>query len=219
PAGLSIMGMLAGDELASARLADADDHILMVTENGQSIRFKSEIVPSQQRGARGVIGIKTEDSDRVVAMDVGKPKNRLLLVISKFGFGKKTKLSDYPLRQTRGGKGVKTLQITAKTGPVADAQIIDDTKEEVYVVSEQAQVIRTSLASINVLGRATQGVTIIKPSEGDSVASISCVSDLQLLEENAAKQSATPKAKKPASTNGRRNGRVNGAQSRLDGIE
>ena len=219
PAGLIIMGMLDGDELVSARLAEADDHILMVTENGQSIRFKSEIVPSQQRGARGVIGIKPEDSDRVVAMDVGKPKNRLLLVISKFGFGKKTKLSDYPLRQTRGGKGVKTLQITAKTGPVADAQIIDDTKEEVYVVSEQAQVIRTSLASINVLGRATQGVTIIKPSEGDSVASISCVSDLQLLEENAAKQSAAPKAQKSASTNGRRNGRVNGAQGRLDGIE
>ena len=80
--------------------------------------------------------------------------------------------------------------------PVADAQIIDDTLEEVYVVSEGAQVIRTSLSTIRVMGRATQGVTILRPSEGDSVASISCVSDLNLLEEKAAKQSSKPKAAK-----------------------
>ena len=224
-AGLNIMGMTDNDELVSARLAAADDHIVMVTEKGMSIRFESENVRPQQRGARGVIGMNLADDDKVVSMDVGKPKNRLLLVISKYGLGKKTKLSEYRLTQ-RGGKGVKTLEITDRTGPVADAQIIDNTKEEVYVVSEQAQVIRTSLASISVQGRATQGVTIIRPSEGDSVASISCVSDLQLLEEKAAKQSSAPKAKKPAKpkaqkpapTNGRRNGRVNGAQGRLDGI-
>jgi DNA gyrase subunit A len=222
PAGLIIMGMLEGDELVSARLADAKDHIVMVSENGMASRFRSEVVRPQGRSARGVIGMNLADDDRIVSMDVGKPENHLLLVISKFGFGKKTKLSEYRLTQTRGNKGVKTLEITPKTGPVADAQIIDDTKEEVYVVSEQAQVIRTSLASINVMGRATQGVTILRPSEGDSVASISCVSDLNLIEEKAAKQSAAPKAKKPAkpaSTNGRRNGRVNGAQGRLDGIE
>ena len=218
PAGLIIMGMMDGDELVSARLADAKDQIVMVSENGMASRFRSEVVRPQGRSARGVIGMSLADNDRIVSMDVGKPENHLLLVISKFGFGKKTKLSEYRLTQTR-GKGVKTLEITPKTGPVADAQIIDDTQEEVYVVSEGAQVIRTSLSTINVMGRATQGVTIIRPSEGDSVASISCVSDLQLLEEKAAKQSAAPKAKKPASTNGRRNGRVNGAQARLDGIQ
>ena len=220
-AGLNIMGMVESDELVSARLADADDHIVMVTENGMSIRFQSENVRSQQRGARGVIGMNLAEGDRVVSMDVGKPKKRLLLVISKFGYGKKTKLSEYRLTQ-RGGKGVKTLEITAKTGPVADAQIIDDTKEEVYVVSEQAQVIRTGLASVSVMGRATQGVTILRPSEGDSVASISCVSDLDLLEEKADKQtgaSKSSKSDKPAgATNGRRNGRVNGSQGKLDGI-
>ena len=217
PAGLIIMGMMDGDELVSARLADAKDQIVMVSENGMASRFRSEVVRPQGRSARGVIGMSLAGNDRIVSMDVGKPENHLLLVISKFGFGKKTKLSEYRLTQTR-GKGVKTLEITPKTGPVADAQIIDDTQEEVYVVSEGAQVIRTSLASINVMGRATQGVTVIRPSEGDSVASISCVSDLQLLEENAAKQSAAPKAKKPANRNGRSNGRVNGAQGRLDGL-
>ena len=219
PAGLIIMGMMEGDELVSARLADAKDHIVMVSENGMASRFRSEVVRPQGRSARGVIGMNLADDDRIVSMDVGKPENHLLLVISKFGFGKKTKLSEYRLTQTRGNKGVKTLEITPKTGPVADAQIIDDTKEEVYVVSEQAQVIRTSLSSISVMGRATQGVTVLKPSEGDSVASISCVSDLQLLEEKAAKQSTAPKAKKNRSSNGRRNGRVNGTQGRLDGIQ
>ena len=221
-AGLNIMGMIDSDELVSARLAEADDHIVMVTEKGMSIRFESENVRPQQRGARGVIGMNMADDDGVVSMDVGKPKNRLLLVISKFGFGKKTKLSEYRLTQ-RGGKGVKTLDITPKTGPVADAQIIDDTKEEVYVVSEQAQVIRTSLSTINVMGRATQGVTVLRPSEGDSVASISCVSDLNLIEEKSTKQAAKPKPapkskKKPAPTNARRNGRVNGTQPKLDGL-
>ena len=224
PAGLIVMGMMEGDELVSARLADAKDHIVMVSENGMASRFRSEVVRPQGRSARGVIGMNLADDDRIVSMDVGKPENHLLLVISKFGFGKKTKLSEYRLTQTRGNKGVKTLEITPKTGPVADAQIIDDTKEEVYVVSENAQVIRTSLSTIRVMGRATQGVTILKPSPGDSVASISCVSDLNLIEEKTAKQAAKPKPapkakKKPAPTNGRRNGRVNGAQGRLDGIE
>ncbi len=232
PAGLIIMGMMDSDELVSARLADAKDHIVMVSKNGLASRFRSEVVRAQGRSARGVIGMSLADDDRIVSMDVGKPENHLLFVISKFGFGKKTKLSEYRLTQTR-GKGVKTLQITSKTGPVADAQIIDDTKEEVYVVSENAQVIRTSLSSISVMGRATQGVTILKPSEGDSVASISCVSDLKLIEEGAEKREAeskpskaaksnTPdkaKAKKSAATNGSRNGRVNGSQPRMDGIE
>ena len=219
PAGLIIMGMMDGDELVSARLADSKDHIIMVSQNGMASRFRSKVVRPQGRGARGVIGMSLANNDKIVSMDVGKPENHLLLVISKFGFGKKTKLSEYRLTQTRGSKGVTTLHITSKTGPVADAQIIDDTKEEVYVVSENAQVIRTSLSSISVMGRATQGVTILKPSEGDSVASISCVSDLDLIKESAGKQTDTPSSKKPAATNGHQNGRVNGAQSKLDGIE
>ena len=218
-AGLNIISLLLDDELVSVQLAPHDDDIIMVSQEGKAIRFKSERVPDQQRSARGVIGMKLEDSDRVVAMDVGKARNKnQLLVISKLGYGKMTTLSKYSITD-RNGKGVKTLEITDKTGPVAAAQIIEDSEEEIYVVSEQAQVLRTSLSEIRSIGRATQGVTIFKPSEGDSVASISCVSDLNLIEENAAKQAAATKAKKPAVSNGRRNGRVNGAQPKLDGLE
>ena len=218
PSGYNMMSLSEDDELVSVRPARPNDHIIIVTQNGKALRFdQTQVRLYKNRGGGGVKGMKLIDDDRVVSMDVGLTSARLL-VISKFGMGKITPLSSYR-KKGRGGMGVKTLNVTAKTGPVADAQVIDDTKEEVYVVSEQAQVIRTNLSEIRNAGRNTQGVTIFKPSEGDSVTSISCVSDLNLIEENAAKQSAAPKAKKPASTNGRRNGRVNGAQGRLDGIE
>ena len=218
PSGYNMMSLSEDDELVSVRPASPKDSIMMVTQNGKALRFdQTEVRLYKHRGGGGVKGMKLVGEDRVISMDVGPPSARLL-VISKLGMGKITPLSSYR-KKGRGGMGVKTLNVTAKTGPVADAQIIDDTKEEVYVVSEQAQVIRTNLSEIRNAGRNTQGVTIFKPSEGDSVTSISCVSDLNLIEENAAKQSTAPKAKKPASTNGRRNGRVNGAQGRLDGIE
>ena len=215
-AGLNIMGLVSDDELVSVRLAASDDDIIMVTEKGMSIRFESDKVRPQQRGARGVKGIDLAKNDKVVSMDVGRPEARLL-VISRLGFGKITELNKYRVTN-RGGKGVKTFNIRTKTGPVVDAQVIDDS-EEVYVVSEQAQVLRTSLSEIRSMGRATQGVTIFKPSEGDSVASISCVSDLNLIEESATKTDK-PKAsaKKPSKTNGRRNGRVNGTQPKMEGL-
>ena len=217
-AGLNIMGLVSDDELVSVRLASSDDDIIMVTEKGMSIRFESDKVRPQQRGARGVKGIDLAKGDKVVSMDVGRPEARLL-VISRLGFGKITELSKYRVTN-RGGKGVKTFNIRTKTGPVVDAQVIDDS-EEVYVVSEQAQVLRTSLSEIRSMGRATQGVTIFKPSEGDSVASISCVSDLNLIEESAPKtDKPKPKASagKSAKTNGRRNGRRNGTQPKLNGL-
>ncbi len=201
PSGLIIMGLVTGDELVSVRPAGTDEDIVMVTERGMSIRFQMNKVRPQQRSARGVIGMRLDKRDRVVSMDVGTPEARLL-VISKLGYGKITSLDKYRVTD-RGGKGVKTFNIRSKTGPVADAQIIDDSTE-VYVVSEQAQVLRTSLSEIRSMGRATQGVTIFKPAEGDSVASISCVSALNLSDEDD-----------KASTNGSRNGSTNGTTPKL----
>ena len=102
-----------------------------------------------------------------------------VVVISRRGYGKLTSLNRYR-RQSRGGLGIKTLNITRKTGPVAAAEVVDDT-QEVYVVSEHAQVLRTSLSEISSTGRITQGVTIFKAEPGDSVASIACVTDLKHL--------------------------------------
>ena len=183
-------------------LPDPDDHIIMITRNGQALRFgQEEVRLFLNRGGMGVRGMKLLNDDRVVSMDVGPPSAKLL-VISTLGFGKITPLSSYR-KKGRAGQGVRTLRITAKTGPVADARVIDDSKE-VYVVSEQAQVLRTHLSEIRNTDRVAQGVTIFKPAEGDAVASISCVSDLNLSDEND-----------KASTNGRRNGRTNGTTPKL----
>ena len=167
--GLIIMNLKDDDELVTARLAKGDDELIMVSQQGMSIRFPLAEMPARLRAAGGVRGMVLRGKDRIVGMDIVVPDSKLL-VISKRGFGKLTDLKRYR-SQGRGGLGIKTFNITRKTGPVAAADVIDDSKE-VYVVSEQAQVLRTSLSEIRSTGRATQGVTIFKPEPGDAVASI-----------------------------------------------
>ena len=203
PSGLIIMGLKDDDDMVAARLAKEDDDVIFVSEQGMSIRFPVPEVPLRQRAAGGVKGMALRPNDQVVSMGVGGPDSRLL-VIGKLGYGKLTPLGSYR-RQGRGGVGIKTFNITAKTGLVAAAELIDDSKE-VYVVSEEAQVLRTNLSEIRSMGRATQGVTIFKPQPGDSVSSIACVSDLSKMEET------TPPEK--TATNGKGNG-----QMPLKGIE
>ena len=207
PSGYNMMTLGTSDELVSVRAAGPNDNIILISRNGQALRFgQEEVRLFLNRGGMGVKGMKLLNRDRVVSMDVGPPSAKLL-VISTLGFGKITPLSSYR-KKGRAGQGVRTLKITDKTGPVADARVIDDSKE-VYIVSEQAQMLRTHLSEIRNTDRVAQGVTIFKPAKGDAVASISCVSDLSIPDE------AEGKAAK-ASTNGRRNGRANGAQPKLE---
>ena len=217
PSGYNMMNLVDDDELVSVRPAGPKDNIILVTRNGKALRFNQEEVRLfMNRGGMGVKGMNLIDDDRVVSMDVGPP-SASLLVVSRLGYGKITSLNSYR-KKGRAGQGVRTLKITDKTGPVADARVIDDS-EEVYVVSEQAQVLRTSLSEISNLGRDTQGVTIFKPAEGDAVASISCVSDLNLRDDDPKPANSGKKLNVKKPTNGSRNGRANGAQSTLEGLE
>ena len=220
PSGYNMMNLVDDDELVSVRPAGPKDDIILVTRNGRALLFgQKEIRLYKSRGGMGVKGINLIDDDRVISMDVGTEDTRLL-VISKLGFGKITPLSSYRRYENKGGQGVKTFKITDETGPIADAKLIDDSKE-VYIVSEHAQVLRTNLSEIrNTSGRNTKGVTIFKPAEGDAVASISCVSDLNLRDDAPKPANSDKKlnVKKPT-TNGSRNGRANGAQSTLEGLE
>ena len=232
PSGYNMMSLMNGDELVSVRPAGPKDGVIIVTRNGKALRFnQDEIRLYKNRGGGGVNGIKLIGDDRVVSMDVGSP-SASLLVISSLGFGKTTPLSRYS-KKGRGTQGVLTLRITRKTGPVADAQVIDDGKE-IYVVSEQAQVLRTSLSEIRSTDRSAQGVIIFKPSEGDAVASISCVSDLNFDADGsggkpkanggkangkppkatAAKARTSPEAAEPDT-----GGRVNGFQPKFGELE
>ena len=191
--GLIIMNLDAKDDLVTARLAKQDDHVIMVSRHGMSIMFPVAQITPHSRTAGGMKGMTLRDGDQLVSMSIVRPDAKLF-VISKKGFGKLTALRNYRV-QKRGGVGLKTLKVTSKTGQVAAAEVVDET-QQVYLVSEQAQVLRTNLSEITSRGRITQGVTIFKPDGGDSVASIACVNDIK-DEPDAA----------PA-TNGRGNGKV-----------
>ena len=194
-AGLIVMNLRDGDDLVSATIGSEDDDVVMVTQDGQSIRFPAAEVTPHQRGAGGLKGIALRARDVVVAMDVVVPDGRLL-VVSRKGYGKLTQLRYYR-PQKRGGIGLKTFNVTRKTGRVAAAQIVDAARE-VYVISRKAQVLRTNMSEIANIGRATQGVRVFKLEQGDSVSSITAV-DLGIQERIQA--AARPDA--PGDRNGR----------------
>ncbi|MFL2745945.1 MAG: DNA gyrase subunit A [Dehalococcoidia bacterium] len=179
-AGLIIMNLKPKHELVSAQLVEDQDDVIMVTEQGKSIRFNTTDVRSRLRGAGGIKGITLKSKDRVVSMDVVIPDSKLL-VISKQGFGKLTDLNKYR-SQSRAGSGILTFNVTKKTSQVAAAEVIADS-DEVLVISKKAMVVRTNLSEIRSTGRATQGVRIFKPQSGDTVASIACVHDFILPDE------------------------------------
>ena len=211
--GLIIMGLKDGDDLVAANLAKDEEDIVFVSQQGMSITFPVSDVPLRQRAAGGVKGMTLRSRDRVVSMGVGTAETKLL-VISKLGYGKLTPFRSYR-RQRRGGVGIKTFNITRKTGPVAAAEVIADS-EEVYVVSQEAMVIRTNLAEIRSMGRATQGVKIFKPQPGDFVTSIACVRDLTKMREAYAQaDDQTPDSK---GQNGK-NGKSGNGQMPLKGIK
>ena len=201
PSGLIIMNLKGDDELVSVKLAKSKDAIIFISEQGMGIRFSVDDLPIRRRTAGGVKGMSLRTGDRVVSMDVGNDESKLL-VVSKLGRGKVNPLSEYR-RQGRGGLGLRAFKITKNTGLIADAQIVDETNE-VYLVSEKAQVMRTDLSEIRSLtGRITQGVTIFKPRSGDSVSSIACVGDFEIEDEEEdskdAKSKPSKNGKKPKS--------------------
>ena len=163
------------DTLVSAHLAGEGDTVSIVTAKGQSIRFEAEEVREMGRTAGGVRGMSVKKGDRVVSAEVvsAAASDASLLVIMSKGYGKRTKISEYKV-QGRGGSGIKTANVTPKTGEVIGAKVIvgDIEGEELVVVSKKGQVIRTSVKEISLLSRATQGVRIMKLYPGDSIASM-----------------------------------------------
>ena len=174
--GLIVMKVKSGDEVVSAKNCREDDDVMMVTQNGKSIRFAITDILSRSRQAGGVRGMLLDKKDNMVAMDVVVPESRLL-VISKNGYGKLTDLEKYR-PQKRAGSGLKTMNITKKTGAVAAAEVIAGS-DEVYVISRKAQVMRTSLDEIRKTGRVAQGVTIFKPRPGDYVSAMACMREFK----------------------------------------
>jgi len=174
--GIIAINLKKGDRLVSANLAAEGDTVSIVTAKGQSIRFDVEDAREMGRTAGGVRGMSVRKGDRVVSAEVIPAQNAkeasLLVVMSK-GYGKRTKMSEYKV-QGRGGSGIKTAEVTPKTGEIIGAKIIIGALdgEELVVISRKGQVIRTPVAQISLLSRATQGVRVMRLYEGDSIASM-----------------------------------------------
>jgi DNA gyrase subunit A len=160
------------DELLAAMFVTGEDNVILTTQNGQSIRFSHNDVREMGRTAAGVIGMKLDKGDLIIACDkvLANVKGQELLIMTANGYGKKTKLSEYKT-QKRGGSGIKTVKVTEKTGKLMVARVVTSENEELLAVSKDSQVIRTEVTSIPTLGRDTQGVRIMKLRDGDSVAS------------------------------------------------
>jgi len=172
--GLIAISLDKDDVLLSALFVEKGDDIIMTSVNGQSIRFDQDEVREMGRTAGGVRGMKLEKGDHIAACDVIKKESAKiakLLVTTENGYGKMTKLDEYKT-QGRGGSGIKTVQVTAKTGKLIVAKVIVDQEAEMLAISKNSQVIKTEINTIPTLGRATQGVRIMKLRDGDSVASL-----------------------------------------------
>jgi DNA gyrase subunit A len=174
--GIIAIKLASGDRLISVELVEKGDDMSVVTKKGQSIRFKESTIREMGRSAGGVRAIKLAKGDAVVGAHVIKPdwKSPHLLVISANGYGKRTDLTEYKV-QGRGGSGILTSKVTAKTGAIISSQVVTDQEDEVIAISKKSQVVRVDLKEIPILGRQTQGVRIMKLREGDSLASLICL--------------------------------------------
>jgi DNA gyrase subunit A len=189
--GLIAIKLKKDDLLRKVCKSTGENEVILVTKKGQSVRFKEKQIRPMGRTATGVRGIRLKGNDEVIGVDVirlsekeealGKKQDlkkikeeNYLLVVTQNGYGKRTDLKEYRL-QGRGGTGIKTAKITPKTGELVASKALTEEEEDLIVISQRGQVIRTNIASIPKLSRSTQGVKIMKLEEGDKVASAACI--------------------------------------------
>ena len=167
--GLLSITLKGDDELIDVRLTDGQDNIVLVTKEGMSITFDEKDVRPMGRVSQGVIGIRLGKDDQVIGMEsIIAGSNATLLAITENGFGKRTELDEYRV-QTRGGKGVITYKVTPKTGQIVGIRIVEDT-DDVMLVTDTGTIIRINVSEISILGRSTQGVTLMRTNEGKVVS-------------------------------------------------
>ena len=172
--GMIAIKLKGDDQLGWVLSTSGSDQIMLVSSGGNAIRFKEKDVRPMGRGASGVIGMRLDKGEKVVGADIvpsGVEKGLKILVVMERGYGKRTDLKFYKI-QGRGGSGIMTAKITPKTGKLVSAHITSEENKELIAVSRKGQVIRTTVDSISVLGRATQGVRVMKVDSGDGLASV-----------------------------------------------
>ncbi|MCI9365805.1 MAG: DNA gyrase subunit A [Clostridia bacterium] len=173
--GLQGIALKEEDELIAVRLTDGEDNVVLVTEGGQCITFDEKDVRPMGRVSQGVIGIKLDKDDVVIGMEsIVTGSKQTLLAITENGFGKRTELDEYRV-QTRAGKGVITYKITPKTGKVIGIKLVNE-NDDIMLITDTGTIIRINVSEISILGRSTQGVTLMRTNEG-KVVSIEKISE------------------------------------------
>ena len=172
--GLLAITLRENDELIDVRLTDGEDNVVLVTSKGMSITFDEKDVRPVGRSAQGVIGMKVDDDDCVIGMEsIVGGKNATLLAITENGFGKRTELEEYRV-QNRGGRGVITYKVTPKTGNIVGIRIANG-DEDVMLITDKGTIIRLKVEEVSILGRSTQGVTLMRTNDGGKVVSIELI--------------------------------------------
>jgi len=182
--GLLAINLKEDDELIDVRLTDGEDNVVLVTSKGLCITFEEKDVRPVGRSAQGVLGIRLNDEDAVIGMEsiLADNKKATLLAITENGFGKRTDLDEYRV-QNRGGRGVITYKITPKTGNIVGIRIANE-EDDVMLITNSGTVIRLKMKDVSVLGRATQGVTLMRTSGDEKVVSIETVEPEDKIENN-----------------------------------
>jgi DNA gyrase subunit A len=172
--GLIAINLDEGDELKWIRMTNGDNEVVISTSQGQAIRFHEKDARPMGRVSRGVRGIRLRSGDRVIGMDV-VAEGSSIFVISKYGYGKRTKVAQFT-PHARGGVGIRSAVVNSKTGELIGVKTLaGDDGQEVIIVSSHGQTIRLGLKNIPELGRATQGVRIMRMNDGDEVVSLTLV--------------------------------------------
>ncbi len=181
--GLLAITLKEDDELIDVRLTDGEDNIVMVTKKGMSITFDEKDVRPMGRTAQGVIGIRLDEEDQVIGMEsIITGGKATLLAITEHGFGKRTELEEYRV-QNRGGRGVITYKITPKTGDIVGIRIAFG-DEDIMLITDTGTIIRLKVKDVSILGRSTQGVTLMRTNNGGKVVSIELINASEEENEN-----------------------------------
>lgn len=178
--GIMALSLDAGDQLIRVGITNGDHDILLGTRDGMAIRFHETEVRPMGRVSRGVKGISMRKEDEVMGMEVVNP-GETLLTVTENGFGKRTKISEYPL-QGRGGKGVITIKTTERNGEVISVRQVSD-EDDLMIITRKGQIIRMNIAGVSVIGRNTQGVKLIGIEAGDKVTGVATLAEKESEEE------------------------------------
>ncbi|HSL86762.1 MAG TPA: DNA gyrase C-terminal beta-propeller domain-containing protein, partial [Bacteroidales bacterium] len=173
--GVNAITVREGDELLEARLTNGNHQLMLAVKSGRAIRFPEKAVRPMGRTASGVRGIRlaSEKTDFVVGMITVENKEKDILVVAEKGYGKRSDIDEYRITN-RGGKGVKTINITEKTGSLIALKDVTD-NHDLMIITQFGNILRSPVSALRVMGRATQGVRLINLKENDIIASVACV--------------------------------------------